>query len=167
VGKLPSFAPLKHERNYVAIDGFSEVAYAAIAAERAVIQHMLAGQGRIEPILSPREAATLSEQPSSLNSEQRAAVEHVLTSPDRVQGIQGSAGAGKTTALEVIRSQAEGRGFEVEGFAPTSRASKQLRQAGIPAGTCRRFWREQLTRTFPGRSTSTCWMSRVWPAQTR
>ena len=33
----------------------------------------------------------------------RAAAEHVLTSHDRVQGIQGSAGTGKTTALEVIR----------------------------------------------------------------
>jgi len=39
-----------------------------IAAEREVIQQMLAGQGRIEPILSAREAASLSQQPSSLNS---------------------------------------------------------------------------------------------------
>ena len=121
-----------------------------IAAERAVIQYMLAGQERIEPILSPREAATLSEQPSSLNSEQRAAVEHVLTSHDRVQGIQGSAGAGKTTALEVIRGQAESRGFEVEGFAPTSRASKQLRLAGIPAGTLQAFLARAAYPDFPG-----------------
>ncbi len=121
-----------------------------IAAERAVIQHMLAGQGRMEPILSPREAATLSEQPSNLNSEQRAAVEHVLGSRDRVQGIQGSAGAGKTTALEVIRRQAETRGFEVEGFAPTSRASKQLCQAGIPAGTLQAFLARAAYPDFPG-----------------
>lgn len=121
-----------------------------IAAERAVIQHMLAGQGRIEPILSPREAATLNEEPSSLNSEQRAAVERVLTSHDRVQGIQGSAGAGKTTALDVIRRQAESRGFEVEGFAPTSRASKQLRQAGIPAGTLQAFLARAAYPDFPG-----------------
>lgn len=121
-----------------------------IAAEREVIQQMLAGQGRIEPILSAREAASLSQQPLSLNSEQRAAAEHVLTSHDRVQGIQGSAGAGKTTALEVIRRQAEGRGFEVEGFAPTSRASKQLRHAGIPAGTLQAFLARAAYPDFPG-----------------
>src|SRR5215831_6196024 len=121
-----------------------------IAAEREVIQHMLAGQQRVEPILSAREAAGLSEQPLSLNLEQRAAVEHVLTSHDRVQGIQGSAGAGKTTALEVLRRQAEGRGFEVEGFAPTSRASKQLRQAGIPAGTLQAFLARPAYPDFPG-----------------
>lgn len=121
-----------------------------IAAERAVIQHMLAGQGRMAPILSLREAAPLSEQPSSLNSEQRAAVEHVLSSHDRVQGIQGSAGAGKTTALEAIRRQAEARGFEVEGFAPTSRASKQLCQAGIPAGTLQAFLARAAYPDFPG-----------------
>jgi nucleoside-triphosphatase THEP1 len=63
----------------------------------------------------------------------------VLSSPDRIQGIQGFAGSGKTTTLSVIRSAAEAQGFQVEGFAPTSRAARQLGNAGVQAGTLQGF----------------------------
>jgi ATP-dependent exoDNAse (exonuclease V) alpha subunit len=63
----------------------------------------------------------------------------VLSSPDRIQGIQGFAGAGKTTTLTVVRSAAESQGYQVEGFAPTSRAAKQLEQAGVHARTLQGF----------------------------
>jgi ATP-dependent exoDNAse (exonuclease V) alpha subunit len=76
-------------------------------------------------------------------------VEDVLSSPDRIQGLQGFAGAGKTTTLTVIRSAAEREGYQVEGFAPTSRAARQLKDAGIEAGTLQSF----LARTVnPGRA---------------
>jgi len=41
--------------------------------------------------------------------------------------------------LESIREGAEQSGYVVEGFAPTSRAAKQLRDAGIRADTLQRF----------------------------
>jgi conjugative relaxase-like TrwC/TraI family protein len=110
-----------------------------LLAERAVIQHMMQGQGQVEPVLSPRAVLALSAQLSDLNPAQKSAVEHVLVSRDRILGIQGSAGAGKTTALRVVREQAEARAYRVEGLAPTSRASQQLEQAGIPAGTLQAF----------------------------
>src|SRR6185312_10160212 len=56
-----------------------------------------------------------------------------------VQGIQGYAGVGKTTVLGVLRSAVEGQGYEVQGFAPTSRAAKQLHEAGIEATTLQGF----------------------------
>jgi len=62
-----------------------------------------------------------------------------LNSPDRVQGVQGYAGAGKTTTLSVVRSAAECNGYAVEGFAPTSRAARQLGEAGIESGTLQGF----------------------------
>jgi len=68
-----------------------------------------------------------------------------LSSPDRIQGIQGFAGSGKTTTLSVIRAAAESQGFQVEGFAPTSRAARQLGDAGIHAGTLQGF----LVRSIP------------------
>ena len=46
---------------------------------------------------------------------------------------------GKTTTLSVIRGAAESRGYQVEGFAPTSRAARQLNEAGIEAGTVQGF----------------------------
>jgi hypothetical protein len=51
-------------------------------------------------------------------------VENELSSSDRVQGVQGYAGAGKATTLSVVRSAAEWSGYAVEGFAPTSRAAR-------------------------------------------
>src|SRR6202034_1459279 len=39
--------------------------------------------------------------------------------------ILGMTGSGKTTTLTVIRSGAETQGYQVEGFAPTSRAARQ------------------------------------------
>jgi len=111
---------------------------------------MIRGQGQLEPVLSPRAAFELSANLSNLNAAQRAAVEHVLVSRDRVLGIQGSAGAGKTTALRLIREQAEARGYGVEGLAPTSRASKQLQQAGIAAGALQAFLARRHEPDFPG-----------------
>jgi ATP-dependent exoDNAse (exonuclease V) alpha subunit len=46
---------------------------------------------------------------------------------------------GKTTALKTVREAAEQRGMIVEGFAPTSRAAHQLRDAGVNADTLQGF----------------------------
>ena len=78
-------------------------------------------------------------------------IEDVLSSPDRIQGIQGFAGAGKTTTLTVIRSAAERQGYQVEGFAPTSRAASQLKEAGIEAGTLQGFLARSSNPDLPER----------------
>ena len=59
--------------------------------------------------------------------------------------IQGFAGSGKTTTLSVIRSAAESQGYQVEGFAPTSRAARQLGDAGVEAGTLQGFLARSAT----------------------
>jgi conjugative relaxase-like TrwC/TraI family protein len=110
-----------------------------IAAEREIVKQMRAGQNQVEPIMSRWSAIIAMDQHSRLNAGQKAVIEDVLSSPDRIQGIQGVAGAGKTTTLEAIRSAAEAKGYQVEGFAPTSRAAKQLEHAGVRAGTLQGF----------------------------
>ncbi|MGC2363876.1 MAG: AAA family ATPase, partial [Candidatus Sulfotelmatobacter sp.] len=50
-------------------------------------------------------------------------------------GLDGIAGAGKTTTLSVIREGAEAEGYRVEGFAPTSRAAQKLGEAGMETST--------------------------------
>jgi ATP-dependent exoDNAse (exonuclease V) alpha subunit len=74
-----------------------------------------------------------------INRAQKTVVEDVLSSQDRIRGIQGFAGSGKTTTLTVIRNAAEQQGYQVEGFAPTSRAARQLNEAAIEAGTLQGF----------------------------
>jgi conjugative relaxase-like TrwC/TraI family protein len=110
-----------------------------IAAEQEILRRMREGQNHVEPVLSRPQAITVADQHPHLNRAQKSVVEDVLSSRDRVQGIQGFAGAGKTTTLTVIRSAAETQGHQVEGFAPTSRAARQLNEAGIEAGTLQGF----------------------------
>jgi conjugative relaxase-like TrwC/TraI family protein len=110
-----------------------------IEAEHEILRRMREGRNHVEPVLARPHAITVADRHPHLNRAQKSVVEDVLSSPDRIQGIQGFAGAGKTTTLTVIRSAAEMQGYEVEGFAPTSRAARQLREAGIEAGTLQGF----------------------------
>jgi conjugative relaxase-like TrwC/TraI family protein len=110
-----------------------------VQAEKKIVQTVLDGQGRAPQLMSIQQAIPLSEANPQLNRAQRNAIEGVLTSNDRIQGLQGVAGAGKTTTLASIRRGAEQNGYTVEGFAPTSRAARQLRDAGIEADTLQGF----------------------------
>jgi len=110
-----------------------------IEAEHEIIRRVREGQNDTQPALPRLQAIAFADQHPQLNRAQKTVVEDVLSSPDRIQGIQGFAGSGKTTTLTVIRSAAEGQGYHVEGFAPTSRAARQLNEAGIEAGTLQGF----------------------------
>ncbi|MBW4028049.1 MAG: relaxase domain-containing protein [Acidobacteria bacterium] len=112
---------------------------ATIKAETEIVQKVREGQHRAPQIMAIESAVPLSESRPHFNAAQKRVVEEVLTSRDRVQGLQGRAGSGKTSVLESIRQGAEQSGYAVEGFAPTSRAAKQLRDAGIKADTLQRF----------------------------
>jgi conjugative relaxase-like TrwC/TraI family protein len=110
-----------------------------IKAEKEIVQTMRNGQGRAPQLLSVEQAIPLTEARPQLNRAQREAIEQILISRDKIQGLQGSAGVGKTTTLASVRQGAEQNGYAVEGFAPTSRAARQLRDAGIAADTLQAF----------------------------
>jgi conjugative relaxase-like TrwC/TraI family protein len=110
-----------------------------IHAEKEVLRKMRQGQGRAEQIMPIQQAVAHTGKYQHLNAAQRTVAEEILTSRDVVQGLQGSAGVGKTTTLKTVREAAEQRGYIVEGFAPTSRATHQLRDAGISADTLQGF----------------------------
>ncbi len=110
-----------------------------VAAEHEIVSRVREGRNQVEPLLTRSQAVSIADQHPHLNRAQKTVVEDVLSSPDRIQGIQGFAGSGKTTTLSVIRSAAESQGYQVEGFAPTSRAARQLGEAGVEAGTLQGF----------------------------
>jgi len=112
---------------------------ATIKAENEIVQKVRDGQSRAPQIMGIENAVPLVDSRPHFNAAQKRVVEEVLTSFDRVQGLQGRAGSGKTSVLSLIREGAEQNGYSVEGFAPTSRAAKQLRDAGIKADTLQRF----------------------------
>jgi conjugative relaxase-like TrwC/TraI family protein len=120
-----------------------------LAAERANIQQVRDGRHALAPMMTEREAFAQADKRSFLNDAQRRVVHEVLTSTDRIHGLQGLAGSGKTASLETIREGAEAKGYKVEGFAPTSRAAGQLREAGIEASTLQSFLARKV-ENMPG-----------------
>ena len=110
-----------------------------IAAERANVAYVLSGRNAAPPVMSAEQAQEQAESRADLNPSQRRVVEEVLNSADRIHGLQGFAGSGKTRTLAAVREGAKKSGYTVEGFAPTSRAAAELRSAGLDATTLRSF----------------------------
>src|SRR5439155_13221559 len=70
-----------------------------------------------------------------LGEEQRRSVLHVLNTGDRITGIRGLAGTGKTTALREIAKGCTGAGIGPLFCAPTAAATDVLRKEGFNAVT--------------------------------
>ncbi len=114
---------------------------------------MRAGQNQHEPLVSSETWREVEEKHAHLSTSQRAAVEQILSSQDKITGLEGVAGAGKTTSLAAVREAAEQEGYEVRGLRPRrarrrnsqNRASSQRRCSGIfdaseqPRGTKRLY----------------------------
>ena len=109
-----------------------------IELERENIRLMRQGQNQHEALVSFEKRREIEREYSHLSNSQRGAVEEILSSRDRVTALEGVAGAGKTTSLAAVRDAAEREGYEVQGFAPASRAAHQLEEAGIQAQTLQR-----------------------------
>ncbi|WP_158786878.1 AAA family ATPase, partial [Granulicella sp. L46] len=93
-------------------------------------------RGFDDPMLvSPNIRITTEDRHSELNPSQREAVNAIFLSREKIVGLDGIAGGGKTTALAVVREGAGAEGYTVEGFAPTSRAAQKLGEAGIKTST--------------------------------
>ena len=75
-----------------------------------------------------------------LTGGQKDAVKLILSAKDRVVGVQGYAGTGKTTMLERARVLAGKKGWRMLGLAPSASAVKTLAaEAGIESETLQRF----------------------------
>ncbi len=112
---------------------------AALARESEAIDLMRGGQG-VEKAIMRSWIAEAKLRNSRLNEGQKAAVKAILAARDRVIGVQGYAGTGKTTMLKRLRGLAERRGHRVVGLAPSASAARTLAQeSGIGSETLQRF----------------------------
>jgi conjugative relaxase-like TrwC/TraI family protein len=109
-----------------------------IGYERDIVAEMRRGQNLGNPLVSSETLRHIGEKHPHLSTSQRAAVEQIASSHDRITGLEGVAGAGKTTSLAAIREAAEHEGYKVFGLAPTSRAAQKLAESGIESGTLQR-----------------------------
>ena len=103
---------------------------AALARESETIALMRAGQGAENTVMRRWVAETKLHR-GRLNEGQKEAVKTILASTDRVLGIQGYAGTGKTTMLKRLRALGESRGYRTVGLAPSASAAKTLANESV------------------------------------
>ena len=114
-----------------------------LKTEKEVIELMQEGQNSTKPIVNNTNTTyninkTLNK--NNLSVGQKDAIKLILTNKDRVVGVQGSAGTGKTTMLKQVKNIAEKHNYELLGLAPTKSASEVLSNTiGIESRTLRSF----------------------------
>ena len=96
-----------------------------LRAELAMIRTVNDGLNVVAPI-APRHHVT-----ETLGADQRAALKLVLSSCDRITGVQGLAGAGKTTALRELQAAVKQSGRDLVVCAPSAAATDVLRKEGF------------------------------------
>jgi conjugative relaxase-like TrwC/TraI family protein len=109
-----------------------------IQYERDNVSEMRKGQSQYGPLVGHEAWQSVERNHMHLSTSQRAAVEQILTTQDKIVGLEGVAGAGKTTSLTAIREATEREGYQVVGLAPTSRAAHKLAESGIESHTLQR-----------------------------
>ena len=107
----------------------------ALYREQEILARARGGAGAAKPLMSGDQAdsfmaARERAQGFAFSAGQRQALALALTSPDRVTGIVGAAGAGKTTSMAGFVEAAKARGYGVVGIAPSAAASQELKGAG-------------------------------------
>jgi conjugative relaxase-like TrwC/TraI family protein len=109
-----------------------------IQYERDNVSEMRKGQGQHGVLVNSETWQSVQQNHTRLSASQRTAVDQTLATQDKIVGLEGVAGAGKTTSLNAIREAAEREGYQVIGLAPTSRAAHKLAESGIESHTLQR-----------------------------
>ena len=104
-----------------------------LSKELYLIRAVNAGVEAVAPFVHHYEAS------AHLGPDQRKALAHVLTSPDRFTGFRGLAGSGKSTALLELAGIIRREGFKPLFCAPTASAADTLRKDGMDAMTLQRL----------------------------
>lgn len=127
--------------NLVKLDENTYTTKEILQIEKEIIEFSRASKESVKELRSDREVKSFIEKNyKSMTKGQKEAVEHILTCKDRVIGIQGDAGTGKTYMLEAINENLKNSDVELIGLAFTGKASDELEEgSGIKSTTLHSF----------------------------
>ena len=112
----------------------------ALQREKTILRIEREGRHTLNPILAKENAHQLLQK-SDLNAGQIKAAELIITTRDRVVGVQGFAGTGKSHMLDRTKQILEEQGFEVRALAPYSNQVKAMQALNVKASTLASFIR--------------------------
>ncbi|MCE6989001.1 MobF family relaxase [Dyadobacter sp. CY323] len=119
---------IMHDKRLIQIEDHGQTLITTkevLAQEQHMVKLAKAGQGKLRPLYPQAPDMTLDGQ-------QREAVNHILTTTNRVSIVRGAAGSGKTTLMQEAVKLIEESGKTVIVVAPTSQASRGvLRDEGF------------------------------------
>ena len=120
------------------------------AIENGIVIAVEEGKDTMPAVLDAAEVQERTrELYNYLTADQKKALEHILISQDRVIGIQGDAGTGKTSMLHAAREELEKKGYTVRGMTFTGKAAKELQTgAGVESQTLHSFLPKVQTPEF-------------------
>lgn len=118
-----------------------------LRTEQEILNFASDGLGRQQPLGNPGfEISPIMKDGREIawNPDQLAAIEHILSSRDRVTVLRGAAGVGKTTLLQEATRGIEANGRSVFALAPTAAAADVLKDDGFGnAGTIAKFLQDK------------------------
>lgn len=120
----------------------------AIADEQTILKVESQGRGTLKPILETGEVQRLLKN-FSLTPEQQNAACMILTTANRIVGIQGFAGVGKSHLLKSCSQIIAQQGYEVEIVAPYNNQVKELKKLGVPSRTLISFLQSSRQSLHP------------------
>lgn len=113
-----------------------------LASERTILKIMEDGRNSQKSYMAADTANEILDK-TTLNEGQKSAAKLILTTEDRVVGIQGYAGVGKSYTLSQTLPQVEAMGSNVHVFAPYGAQVKSLKEDGHDAHTLAKLLNSQ------------------------
>lgn len=114
----------------------------AVERERAILKIERDGRDQLAPIVSG-DVAREHFKGTSLNDGQQSAATLMLSSANRVVGVQGFAGTGKSHMLDEARNRIEAEGYNMRVVAPYGSQVKALRELNVQSNTVASFLKAQ------------------------
>lgn len=111
----------------------------AWSTEQSILRLEREGRHGLAPVMTVRRAEEALSK-TNLNRGQRAAATAMLTTSNRVIGIQGSAGVGKSHLIGTATAIAEREGYRVVVLAPYANQVERLQAEGLKASTLATFF---------------------------